>query len=78
MGNSKICSKIIYSRLPEQELLRWIEKYTPGKVILATEETVNDLWISKYDDFFNANGIKKVVIPAGENNKKIESVAKIW
>jgi len=78
MGNSKIYSKIIYSRLSEQELLRWIEKYTPGKVFLATEETVNNLWISKYDDFFKANGIKKVVIPAGENNKKIESVAKIW
>ena len=78
MGNSKICSKIIYSRLPEQELLSWIEKYTLGKVFLATEETVNNLWISKYDDFFKAYGIKKVVIPAGENNKKIESVAKIW
>jgi len=68
----------MYSRLPKQELLRWIEKYTPGKVFLATEETVNNLWISKYDDFFKANGIKKVIIPAGENNKKIESVAKIW
>jgi 3-dehydroquinate synthase len=78
MGNSKICSKIIYSRLPEQELLSWIEKYTPGKVFLATEEIVNSIWGSKYTDFFKSNGIKKVVIPAGENNKKIESVAKIW
>jgi len=78
MGNSTICSKIIYTRLPEQELLNWIGKYTPGKVFLATEETVNDIWVSEYDDFFISNGIKKVVIPAGENNKKIESVAKIW
>jgi len=78
MGNSTICSKIIYTRLPEQELLNCIGKYTPGKVFLATEETVNDIWVSEYDDFFISNGIKKVVIPAGENNKKIESVAKIW
>jgi 3-dehydroquinate synthase len=78
MGNSKINSKIIYSRAPEQELLTFIEKYTPGKVFLATEETVNDLWISKFEDLLKSNGIKKVVIPAGENNKKIESVAKIW
>ncbi len=78
MGNSTICSKIIYSRFPEQELLKWIEKYTSGKVFLATEETVNGMWISNFDDFFKSNGIKKVVIPAGENNKKIESVAKIW
>lgn len=78
MGNSTICAKIIYTRLPEQELLIWIEKYTPGKVFLATEETVNNIWVSKYDDFFKSKGIKKVVIPAGENNKKIESVTKIW
>jgi len=78
MGNSKINSKIIFSRNPEQKLLKWIENYTPGKVFLATEETVNDLWISKFEYFLKSNGIKKVVIPAGENNKKIESVAKIW
>ncbi len=78
MGNSKICTKIIYTRLPEQELLNWIEKYTPGKIFLATEDTVNEIWVSKFDDFLNSKGIKKVVIPAGENNKKIESVAKIW
>ena len=78
MGNSTIYSKIIYSRLPEQELSGWIEKYTPGKVFLATEETIDKIWLSKYDDFFKLNGIKKVVIPAGEDNKKIESVTKIW
>jgi 3-dehydroquinate synthase len=78
MGNSKINSKIIYSRNPEQELLKWFGNYNPGKIFLATEETVNELWVEKIDDFLKSNGIKKVVIPAGENNKKIESVAKIW
>ena len=78
MENSKIISKIIYSRLIEKELEKWIEKYPAGKVFLATEETVNKLWVSKFDNFFISKGIKKVVIPAGENNKKIESVAKIW
>ena len=78
MGNSTIYSKIIYSQLVEQELLKWIDKYTPGKVFLATEDSVDKLWVSKYDLFFQTHGIKKVVIPAGENNKKIESVALIW
>ena len=78
MGNSKIYSKIIYSRALEQELLPFIEKYPVGKVFLATEETVNELWISKYDAFFESKGIQKVVIPAGERSKKIESVVKIW
>lgn len=62
----------------QSELLKWIDKYPKGKVFLATEETVNKLWVSGFDDFFDAQGIKKVVVPAGENNKKIESVEKIW
>jgi 3-dehydroquinate synthase len=78
MGNSKIYSKIIYSRNLERELSKWIEKYPKGKVFLATEETVNKLWISKFDDFLISNDIQKVVVPAGESNKMIESVAKIW
>ncbi len=64
--------------MPEDELSVWIEKYSARKVFLATEETVNEIWISKFDNFFKSKGVQKVVIPAGENNKKIESVAKIW
>ena len=78
MGNSTIYSKIIYSRSIEKELQPWIDQYPKGKVFLATEETVNNLWVSRFDDFFATNGVQKVVIPAGENNKKIESVSKIW
>jgi 3-dehydroquinate synthase len=78
MGNSKIYSQIIYSRELEKQLQPYIDKYPKGKVFLATEETVDELWISKFNTFFEKNGIRKVVVPAGENNKKIESVAKIW
>ena len=78
MGNSNIYSKIIYSRLLEKELLSWIEKYGCEKVFLATEETVNNLWIPKFEDFIQSNGIKKLVLSSGENNKKIESVTKVW
>lgn len=78
MGNSNIYSKIIYSRLLGKELLSLIEKYERSKIFLATEETVNKLWISKFEDFFRSNEIKKVVVPSGEKNKKTDSVAKIW
>ena len=53
-------------------------KIQSKKHFLATEETVDKLWISKLDVFLQSNEIKKVVSPAGENNKKIESVVKIW
>lgn len=78
MGNSKIYSKIIYTRLFGKELLTWVGKYERRKVFFATDETVNDLWITKIEELLNSNGIKTVVIPAGENNKKLESIAKIW
>lgn len=78
MGNTQIYSKIIYSRFLEQELETWIEKYPKGKVFLATEETVDQIWMNEFTRFFESKGINKVVIPAGESNKKIESVGKIW
>lgn len=78
MGNSKIYTKIIYNRLLQEELLPFTGKYQAGKVFLATEETVDKCWMSKYNRFFESNGVKKVVLPAGEQNKKIDSVLKIW
>jgi len=78
MGNSKIYSKIFYTRELENTLRPIIEKYPRGNVFLACEETINRLWVEKYDTFFKELGVKKVVVPAGENNKKIESVGKIW
>ncbi len=78
MGISNIYSKIIYTRLVGKELLNRTANYEKGKVFLATDETVNHLWIPKFEGFLNSNGIKTVAIPAGENNKKLESVAKVW
>ncbi len=78
MGNSSIYSKIIYSRLLAKELLSFVGNYQNGKVFLATDENVNRLWIPGFNDFFASNSIRKVVVPSGENNKKIESVGKIW
>lgn len=62
----------------EQELQAFIDNYPKGKVFLATEETVDNLWVGEMDNFLAENSIKKVVVPAGENNKKISSVETIW
>ncbi|MEZ5103402.1 MAG: 3-dehydroquinate synthase [Draconibacterium sp.] len=78
MGNSNNHSKIIYSRLIETELLPYIQNYPQGKVFLVTEDRVDQLWVSKFESFFTSHGVRKAVIPSGENNKKIDSVAKIW
>lgn len=78
MGNSNIYSKIIYTRSPKSELQSWINKYETGKVFLATEEKVDEIWMPEFDNLLKTNRIKKVIIPSGENNKKLESVAIIW
>jgi 3-dehydroquinate synthase len=78
MDNSKIYSKIFYTRELQNTLLPIIKDYPKGKVFLATENTVDKLWITKFDDFFNGLNVQKVIIPAGEQNKKIESVGEIW
>ncbi len=78
MGNSTVYSKIIYSRQPVAELTLLTAKYPEGKVFLVTEDNVDKLWGEHFDNFIDSEGIRKVVIPSGENNKKIDSVAKIW
>ncbi|HDR51850.1 MAG TPA: 3-dehydroquinate synthase, partial [Mariniphaga anaerophila] len=78
MDNSKIYSKIIYSNSPVAELADWIDSYEKGKIFLATEETVDNLWLSTFNHFINAHQVKKIILPPGENNKKLESVTKIW
>ena len=78
MANSNIYSEIIYSDNWKSVVQEWIEKYDKRKIFLATEENVDRIWVSKNDSFFNELGINKVVIPAGESNKKVSSVEKIW
>ena len=78
MGNSKIYSKIIYSNSPEIELAEWVTGYDKGKVFLVTEENVDRLWLPIFSEMIENQTIKKLVLPAGEHNKKLESVAQIW
>ena len=78
MDNSKIYSKIIYTNSPETELIEWVNGYEKGKVFLVTEENVDNLWLSGFSEFLENQSIQKLVLPAGENNKKLESVSKVW
>jgi 3-dehydroquinate synthase len=78
MDNSKIYSKIIYSNTPNEDLTEWIKGYESGKIFIATEENVDRLWISRFSNVMNAFAIPKVVIPAGEPSKMLDSAIKVW
>ncbi len=78
MRNSNISSKIIFSHTPEKVLREWIETDGSRKVFLVTEDNVDRLWGAGLSSFLESVAIQKIIIPSGEGNKKLESVAKIW
>lgn len=78
MDKSNIYSKIIYTKSPKEELSAFIEQYNTDKLFLATEDNVDRLWGPEFDDFIKNQSVKKIVIPSGEKNKKLDSVAVIW
>jgi 3-dehydroquinate synthase len=78
MGISKITSEIFFTQQIEEKLSEIVHKYPQGKVFLANEETVKKICGPTLQNFISEKGIKEVTIPAGEQNKKIDSVGLIW
>jgi 3-dehydroquinate synthase len=68
-------SDIIFSDKLNDDLINCLNGYPSGKIFLATESNVNRLWLEK-DDFFRR--FPKIVVPAGEDHKKLSSVEAIW
>jgi 3-dehydroquinate synthase len=75
MEISNYRSEIFYSDNLHEDLKTVIERHREGKVFLATETRVNNLWLQGNDTFQH---IAKIVLPAGEENKKISSAALVW
>ena len=75
MEYSKKRSEIIYSDNLPEVLSPYIGQYGRDKIFLATEKNVYDLWsndVGLYSEF------PVVILPSGEENKKLENVAKVW
>ncbi len=62
----------------EKELGRIISGYPEDKVFLVTDFNCNNFCLPLIDNTPGLNNAKKVVIPAGEENKNLTSVEKIW
>jgi 3-dehydroquinate synthase len=75
MDNTKYCSEIFYSENLRQDFKPVIERQGERKVFLATETRVNNLWVQGNDTFKH---FPQIVLPAGEENKKLSSVALVW
>lgn len=75
MEYSRKRSEIIYSDNPQEELASTLERYGTDKIFLSTERNVHHLWSEKFGLFGN---FPMVVLPSGEENKRLESVSMVW
>jgi len=78
MTGSKIHSNIVFSQDITKELRTIAAKYPVGRVFLLTEKTAEKVCLPLIQDVIGERRIKQVVIDAGEENKKIGSVEKVW
>lgn len=78
MEISKIISEIIFTQDIEARLAEIIADIKSTDLFLATETTVNQCSFPMLQNLISERGIRKVVIPAGEQHKTITSVQVIW
>jgi 3-dehydroquinate synthase len=71
-------ASIIVTKEVENELGKILSRYPKDKLFLVTESNCDILCRSLISQTPGFEYLKKVVIPAGEENKKLSSVEKIW
>lgn len=71
-------ASIIVTRELKKELGTILSHYPEDKVFLVTEQNCDKLCIPLISQTPGFSHFKKVVVPAGEENKKLSSVEKIW
>ena len=71
-------ASIVVTREVEKELGKILSRYAEDKIFLVTEQTCDQLCIPLISKTPGFSNFKKVVIPSGEENKKLSSVEKIW
>lgn len=76
MGMAKNPSEIFFTREIGTKLPELAEGR--NKVFLMMEDTVGRFCYPRIREFVETRGVKVFSIPAGEENKKLESVAAIW
>ncbi|MEI6678791.1 MAG: 3-dehydroquinate synthase [Mariniphaga sp.] len=71
-------ANIIVTRELESELGKIISHYPKDKVFLVTEQNCDQFCVPLIKQTPGFDYFKKIVIPSGEENKKLSSVEKIW
>jgi 3-dehydroquinate synthase len=75
MEYSNDTTRIIFTRSAGEELASRMTGFREGRVFMATEATVERLWLRDHPVF---GALPAVVLPAGEEHKQLSSVTRIW
>jgi 3-dehydroquinate synthase len=78
MTESKVHSNIVFSQHICDELQKIVQKYPVGKVFLLTDQTAGRFCLPIIEPVLREFSIKQYAIPAGEENKNIQSVGLVW
>jgi 3-dehydroquinate synthase len=71
-------ASIIVTRELENELGKMLSRYPADKIFLVTEQNCDKFCLPLISQTPGFGFLKKIVIPAEEENKKLSSVEKIW
>jgi 3-dehydroquinate synthase len=77
-NNPEYNASIIVTRALENELGKILSRYPEDKRFLVTENNCDQFCCNLISQTPGFSHFKKVVIPAGEEHKKLSSVEKIW
>ena len=69
---------IIVTNELEEELGKILSRYPENKIFLVTEQNCDQFCVPLISKTPGFDHFKKIVIPSGEENKKLSSVEKIW
>lgn len=69
---------ILVTQELEKDLGSILSRYPKDKVFLVTEQTCDEMCVPLITKTPGFEHLKKIVIPSGEENKKLSSVEKIW
>jgi len=78
MPDSKVHSNIVFSQQIGDELHKIVQNYPVGKIFLLTDQNAAVFCLPIIQSVLDEFNIRQVVIPAGEENKNIQSVGLVW
>ncbi len=71
-------TQLIFSQNPETGLTQLLSAYKADQIFVLTDTTTEQLCLPEFKEYSCLKTAKYLTIPAGDGNKNVESLSKIW